>query len=313
MNLKKQHEHTYSRRNFLTKAGLLTSLPFIAPLDDFAEDLAQAKRKSLRVLTCNIRVDLEEDATKGLAWKDRRVACLHVIGGRKADVIGFQEVLKNQFLDLKKSMSGYVGIGFDGPEMDEHQTGYHGIAKNPIFFSKKRFELLAAGGYWLSETPLKAGSISWGSARARNASWVRLYDKYTQKEFRLINLHLDHVSNEAKIKQIQMVLEESAQYQSDFPQILTGDFNAAAQSAVIKPVFQAGWKDTFVEVHGNTDPGNSTHGFKGEAYEKKDIGKKIDFIFTKGTNEAINSHVIRDAYKNIYPSDHYFLEAEINL
>src|SRR5690606_34047807 len=114
------------------------------------------------------------------------------------DIIGFQEVLKPQFLDLKAGMKDFQGLNFDGPEMDMHEEGYHGIAKNPIFFSKKRFELLAAGGYWLSETPLIAGSQSWGTARARNMAWVRVYDRVTRKELRVLNLHLDHVSNEAK-------------------------------------------------------------------------------------------------------------------
>src|SRR5690606_5366385 len=110
------------------------------------------KSSAIKILTCNIRVDLEDDRLKGVGWDSRKEACVAIIKKQKADVIGFQEVLKNQFLDLKADLTDYHGINFDGPEMDMYKHGYHGIAKNPIFFSKYRFELLAAGGYWLSET-----------------------------------------------------------------------------------------------------------------------------------------------------------------
>lgn len=300
------------RRGFLQKLGAAAVVSLL-PLEDVAASAAYIKKDNLRVLTCNIRVDLEEDAAKGLGWQQRRAACLEVIKRQRPDIIGFQEVLYNQFSDMKDAMPHYHAFGFDGPEMDAIKTGYHGIAKNPVFFSKKRFELLAAGAYWLSETPLIGGSISWGSARARNACWVRLYDRYSKKEFRLVNLHLDHVNAEAKLKQIGLVLDESAQYADGFVQIMTGDFNVGPESPVHQKVLSAGWKDTFTELHGAKDFGGTTHGFKGEQYEKKDRAKKIDFIFTKGSVVPKASVIVKDNYKGVYPSDHYFLFTELEL
>ncbi|WP_313368587.1 endonuclease/exonuclease/phosphatase family protein [Sphingobacterium mizutaii] len=302
-----KRSETSNRREFFKKVGLLTAMPLLAKLDLQAEQLP-AKGNQIKVLTCNIRVDLEEDAAKGLGWKDRREACLAVIKNQKADLIGFQEVLKGQFLDLKENLKDYFAFGFDGPEMDAFKEGYHGIAKNPILFSKKRFELLVASAYWLSETPLKAGSLSWGSARARNAVFVRLLDKKTNKEIRLTNLHLDHVSNEAKEGQIKVVLEEAAQYQSDFPQILTGDFNVGMDSKVYRDVIAAGWKDSYVQVKGNETPEGTTHGFKGNDPNRKK-SKKIDFIFLNGPLKAIDTNIIKDSFKGVLPSDHYFVSA----
>lgn len=302
-----KRSETSNRREFFKKVGLLSAMPLLAKLDLQAEQLP-AKGNQIKVLTCNIRVDLEEDAAKGLGWKDRREACLAVIKNQKADLIGFQEVLKGQFLDLKENLKDYFAFGFDGPEMDAFKEGYHGIAKNPILFSKKRFELLAASAYWLSETPLKAGSLSWGSARARNAVFVRLLDKKTNKEIRLTNLHLDHVSNEAKEGQIKVVLEEAAQYQSDFPQILTGDFNVGMDSKVYRDVIAMGWKDSYVQVKGNETPEGTTHGFKGNDPHRKK-SKKIDFIFLNGPLKAIDTNIIKDSFKGVLPSDHYFVSA----
>jgi len=300
------------RKSFLKTAGVLSTLPLLKPVEAYTQTVGQ-KKKSIHVLTCNIRVALDEDETNGVGWSKRKEACLQVIKAQKPDIIGFQEVLKPQFLDLKEGFKDFQGLNFDGPEMDLYKEGYHGIAKNPVFFSKKRFELIAAGGYWLSEAPLVAGSKSWETARARNMNWVRLYDRVAQKEFRFMTLHLDHVSNQAKLAQIKVVLDESAQYQPDFPQILVGDFNAAATSAIIQSVLSAGWEDSYVAVNGNQNPGPTVHSFLGENDPKKDIRKKIDFVFLKGPAKASASRIIKDTYKGIYPSDHYFLSADIEL
>lgn len=301
-----------NRKVFFKNIGLLSSIPLISSVESFAGNIS-TKNNLVNVLCCNIRVALDEDEKKGFGWNSRKEACIQIIKSQHPDVIGFQEVLKVQFEDLKNGLKDYHGVNFDGPEMDAHKEGYHGIAKNPIFYSKKRFDLIAAGSYWLSETPLVAGSMSWGTARARNMSWVRLYDKISKKEFRFISLHLDHVNNEAKLAQINMVLEESAQYPADFPQILVGDFNAKESSKIIQKVLQSGWKDSFVEANGDLNPGATVHSFKGLDDPKKEQRNKIDFIFTKANIKSVSSKVIRDQYKGVLPSDHYFLSASLEI
>jgi endonuclease/exonuclease/phosphatase family metal-dependent hydrolase len=300
------------RKSFLKNAGLLSAVPLLSSLEGYPFARTYTKSSTLKVMTCNIRVDLDEDRQKGVGWESRKDACVKVIQHQRADIIGFQEVLKNQFLDLKSVLKDYYGLGFDGPEMDMYSEGYHGIAKNPIFFSKSRFFILAAGGYWLSETPLEAGSMSWGSARARHINWVRLYDKSTKQEFRFLNTHLDHVSNEAKLGQIKMIIEEAAQYRPNFPQILVGDFNSRSESPVIQEVLSSDWLDSYLQVHGESDPGPTTHDFTGPNDPKKDKRKKIDFIFIKGGFKASDSTIIRDSYKDVYPSDHYFVDAVLH-
>src|SRR5690606_17269631 len=119
--------------------------------------------------------------------------------------------------------------------------------------------LVGGGCYWLSETPLIGGSISWNSARARHANYVRLRDIETKREFRVLNLHLDHLSQEAREKQIGVVLEESQQYQADFPQVLAGDFNAGMANPVYRLVQARGWIDSYTALHGNGEPGYTVH------------------------------------------------------
>jgi endonuclease/exonuclease/phosphatase family metal-dependent hydrolase len=303
-----------NRRTFLKGIGLAASAPLLAKsaLASEAFDLAAKAPNAYKILTCNIRVALPEDEAAGFGWNSRKDICANVMRRQHADIICMQEVLREQNEDLKKALPQYFSFGFEGPEMDEFKEGYHLIAKNPIFFSTKRFELLSAGGYWLSETPLVAGSKSWDTARARNANWIRIKDKKSGRQIRVSNLHLDHVNQTAREKQIKLVLDDAAQYQPDLHQILTGDLNASAANTVYKMVKAAGWKDTYTDVHGDAEPGFTVHEFQGENYTKKDKGKKIDFIFYKGDFKTTGAAIIKDNMNGRYPSDHYFVSANVN-
>ena len=215
---------------------------------------------------------------------------------------------------IRKAFPGYIALGYDGPEMDAATgTAYFGIAKNMVLFSKKRYELLAAGTYWLSETPLIGGSMSWETARARHFNWVRLRDRRTGKEFRVASIHLDHISQQARTAQIEAFIAEAAQYPAGFPQILAGDFNSKPGNPVMEALEKAGWHDAWPEANGADavrEP--SFHGFKGEMYKAKGKPGPIDFIFLKGAGiKAVESHLVKDSVKGILPSDHYFLSADI--
>lgn len=303
-----------SRRNFIKGITATAMLPLLTKFS-IAADVDELRINSSfhKVLCCNIRVALPEDEAKGVGWPQRKELCIDVIKKYKPDIICLQEVLKVQEEDFKEAFPKFQLLGFDGPEMDAHQEGYHGIAKNPILYNTKKYELLSAGIYWLSEKPLVAGSKSWDTARARHTNWVRLKDKKSKKEFRILNLHLDHVSVLAKINQAKMVAEESSQYLADFPQILAGDFNSRADSPVFTSIKENGWTDSFTAVHGDAAPGYTGHGFQGHNYEKGKPDGKIDYIFYKGDVKSHASAIIRDNRNGRYPSDHYFLYAELEL
>lgn len=273
-----------------------------------------AKPAQHRVVSCNIRVALDTDEQKGVGWSVRKKACTEVMKRQKADIFCLQEVFAPQDEDIRKAFPGYIALGYDGPEMDAATgTDYFGIAKNMVLFSKKRYELLAAGTSWLSETPQTGGSMSWGTARARHFNWVRLRDRRTGKEFRAVSIHLDHISQQARVAQIDAFIAEAAQYPEDFPQILAGDFNSKPGNPVMQALEKAGWRDAYPEAEGPDavrEP--SFHGFKGQAYKSKGKPGPIDFIFLKGAGiRAVESHLVKDTVKGVFPSDHYFLSADI--
>ncbi|MCH5599795.1 endonuclease/exonuclease/phosphatase family protein [Niabella ginsengisoli] len=170
--------------------------------------------------------------------------------------------------------------------------------------------MLAAGVYWLSETPLVAGSKSWETARARHANWVRLREHKTGKEIRVVALHLDHISAEAKLQQAKMVVAESAQYQPDFPQIIAGDFNSRFDSPVFDSLRDGGWKESYETLHGQKEAGFTGHEFQGTRYEKGPSKGRIDYIWYKGNVKPIESHIIKDEIRGKFQVI-IFLSAQI--
>ncbi|HOC56771.1 MAG TPA: endonuclease/exonuclease/phosphatase family protein [Verrucomicrobiota bacterium] len=304
------------RRTFIRALGFGASLPWLGPVALAVPDApVSAKAGVHTILSCNIRVALPEDDAAGNGWKARRKLCLEVIRAQKPDLICCQEVLREQMDDLTRGLPEFASFGFEGSEMDARKEGYQGIAKNPIFYARERYELVSAGGFWLSETPHLPGSLSWESARARHVNWVRLRERASRRQFRVLSTHLDHRSQPAREEQIKMILAEAAHYAPDFPQLLAGDFNASAANTVLKLALEAGWTDSHTAAPGPRDDGNTTHGFLGPKYTPKtEAGRRkgpIDFILTRGPVSTLEWKIIRDGRDGRYPSDHYFLAAKV--
>jgi endonuclease/exonuclease/phosphatase family metal-dependent hydrolase len=103
------------------------------------------------------------------------------------------------------------------------------------------------------------------------------------------------------------------QYQPNFPQILIGDFNSRASSNGFDSVRAAGFVDSYAALYGETDPGVTAHGFEPVDSPKLTEKGKIDFNFCKGNCKLLTAGIIKDKPKGIFPSDHFFVSAEIIL
>ncbi|NLF39687.1 endonuclease/exonuclease/phosphatase family protein [bacterium] len=256
----------------------------------------------MRVLTCNIRCFGANDGEN--SWAYRKELCADVIRSRSADIICFQEMWRQQFADLARSLPGYQSYG-----MVDEPTGRN--PQNCIFYRPEACALISSGGYWLSETPHVTGSASWQSACVRLANWVRLEDRSSGTEFRVINTHLDHVSQAARENQARLVVQDAQAYPDDYPQILTGDMNCDCTNAAIEVCKAGGWLDTYGAIHGTENPGHTYHAFLGPEYRGA-IGK-MDWILVRGSFRAVAAHVITESRQGRFPSDHYFVSADVIL
>jgi endonuclease/exonuclease/phosphatase family metal-dependent hydrolase len=270
---------------------------------------AATTSESLKVLTCNIRQPMPEDDKTGDGWPARRELCADVIGAQHADIVCLQECRGYQLTYLKDRLPELDSYGLSHPEAEFTPA-------NAILYSRSRFELITAGGFWLSETPHIAGTKSWDSARPRFANWAQLKDRRTGCEFRVWNTHLDHLGQTAREQQAQMVVQASAVFRA-LPQVLTADCNADTTNPAVEKLRAGGWADTYAAVHGPDDPGFTFHAFRGpkrlEGKPGAKIPGKIDWIMCRGPVKVLDADVIRDDRNGRYPSDHYFVSATVVL
>ena len=207
----------------------LLLLPFLAAAcGQGGQQAAVQTDEPVNVMTFNVRYDNPDDSLNNWAYRKDRVA--KAIRFYDADIVGTQEVLHNQLVDLQQRLPEYESIGVgreDGKEAGEYSA---------LWYRKDRFTAKDSGWFWLSETPEVAGSKGWDGACERIATWAILQDKLTGKECFVLNTHLDHVGVAARREGVKLVLDKVQELGGDLPVIVTGDFNAEPESDVIKQV-----------------------------------------------------------------------------
>ncbi|MBI93162.1 MAG: endonuclease/exonuclease/phosphatase family protein [Candidatus Latescibacterota bacterium] len=259
---------------------------------------------TLKILTCNIRYYGANDGQND--WTHRRDFCADVIAAQAADVVCMQEMWAQQRADLVARLPEYGHFGM----LDEPVDGQ---PVNTIFYRTDAFTLLDAGGYWLSATPHVSGSSSWDSACVRLANWVMLAPRGGGTRIRVLNTHLDHVSQPAREGQASLLVEDAQAYGDSLVQVLTGDLNCDESNPAIDALCKGGWQDSYEAVHGTSDPGLTYHAFKGPHYSPEVRVGKMDWIFLRGAATATDAQILDEARDGKYPSDHYFVSAVINL
>lgn len=272
---------------------------------------------TLRVMSFNIRfskLDHSEGASEN-NWADakypRRERAIRVIRQNSPDLLGVQEARELQVEDLKRALPEYAfyGVGRDDGKTSGECTG--------IFYRKARFTQEVADSFWLSATPEKPGTSFYLAPKAcpRIASWVKLHDKESGRQFVLLNMHWDHISEEAREKSAALVRERLTKLGSDLPVIVMGDLNAHEDSPAVKELVgandSAGRKlaDSFRELRPDRSPDESSfNDWKGTVK-----GSRIDFIFHTDEFTPVAADIVRTSYDGHWPSDHYPVIAKLKL
>ena len=287
------------------KKILLFIIPFIAIACGEAQKQGDSSAK-LNVMTYNIRYDNPEDSLDNWQYRKERVA--NSILFYDADILGTQEVLHNQMEDLKKSLPGYESIGVgreDGKEKGEYSA---------LFYKKDRFSVIDEGYFWLSETPEVVGSKGWDAAIERIASWAKLKDNNSGKEFLALNTHFDHVGKIARRESVSLILNKLADLSNGLPIILMGDFNANPESEVIKQIIDTSNENHLIDsrsispvVYG---PEWSFHAFGRIPYDKRSL---IDYIFVSKGVKVSRYGVLAEMENDEFLSDHAPVMASVEI
>jgi endonuclease/exonuclease/phosphatase family metal-dependent hydrolase len=209
----------------------------------------------MTVMTFNIRYGTADDGDD--AWPARRDQVIETIGRISPEVLGLQEALRFQLDELGAQFPGYreLGVGRDdGAARGEYAA---------ILVDTTRFEILASGTFWLSDTPEVPGSASWGNRIPRITTWARLRDKTGGPIVRVFNLHLDHQSQPSRERSIERVMEHVGVARNPFEAVLVmGDFNADEANPAYRIALAAGMLNAFRQAHPGTREVNTFNGFQ---------------------------------------------------
>ncbi|MDJ1173186.1 endonuclease/exonuclease/phosphatase family protein [Roseofilum capinflatum] len=257
----------------------------------------------MKLITANLRYDKPDPGDAN--WQVRREAIAGWIGQEQPDILGTQECLAHQMLDLHRRLPNYQSIG-----CDRHGNGRGEYCA--IFYHAQRLKCLESGEFWLSETPETPGSItpSWGNHQARFVTW----GKFVTPENQLIivwNTHLDYNSALARDLSAQLILSQLHQWGDlNSYRFLMGDFNASPHSQPRQILAQGSseelpWLDALAEIP--PEEQNTYHEFTGQAWDA------VDTIYVDARCSLLSAKVERSPWEGVLISDHFPVVAQVLL
>ncbi len=262
--------------------------------------------QDLNVMTFNIRLNIASDSLN--AWPYRKDKCASQILFYQINLLGVQEALHDQMIDLKARLPQfkYVGGGRDdGKEKGEYSA---------IFYDTTRLQLLQTQMFWLSETPQIPGSKSWDAAITRMVTWARFRDRKTKKIFYAFNTHFDHMGKVARRESAKIVLNKVKEIAGSVPVIFTGDFNSEPLDEPIQiitdksnPLHLIDTKEVTQSPH--YGPTGTFNAFQSK--ERNDL--PIDYIFIKGKWKVMKHATISESWMGRFASDHFAVMSVVRL
>lgn len=250
--------------------------------------LQPAQDGSVTMMSCNVRCLTPMDLGKR-SWFYRADLLMADIRGQAPGIIGFQEVTSWQYDYLVDVLPGYDSV------IDYRDKSI--IAEGcPIFYNTALYELKDKGSFWLSETP-DVMSKDWGAAHYRICSYVILRERMSQREFVVFNTHLDHVSDEARIKGIGVVLDKIAQF-GHLPAVIMGDFNALEGSQTYQSATEHFLDSQYAAAE-------TMQGHTYQNWGNPEKYKRLDyFMISKEGWNALSYAVVQPVHDGVYATDH---------
>lgn len=240
----------------------------------------------MKFVTFNIRCDYGQDGPNNFSC--RKGAIAEKIGREAPDVICFQEVLPHVAKWLKEELSEYYVIGCGRSESlrDEEVA---------VAYRKEFMNLISMDTFWLSDAPKVPGSrFEKQSICPRVCTEAVFEDLKTSCLFRVVNVHLDHQEEMARIKGVELILNRlhAPEGFPDIPVIVAGDFNAPPKSPEVRAM--KGFADA------SAGCGGTFHDFG-----KIRVPEKIDYVFISPGLMQEKAERFMDCQNGVYLSDHY--------
>ncbi|MEH3041580.1 MAG: endonuclease/exonuclease/phosphatase family protein [Sphingomonas paucimobilis] len=248
-----------------------------------------ADARDLRMMSFNVRYPNPDDGPN--RWEARAPILIDTIRAADPDVIGTQELYQRQGDAIVAALPHWRWFGRDrhGGHADEHMG---------ILYRTDRLRLVRHGDFWLSDTPDRVGSASWGIDLPRMVNWGE-FRRSDGTRFVLFDTHFPHrdVDAPARTKAAAVLLARMGRIAGRLPVVVTGDLNAQPDSAAYR-VFADGLTDAWQRAPRRSGPALTFHDFTGTP------DRRIDYVFVRGLR-PIAARVATDHRGARYPSDHF--------
>lgn len=246
---------------------------------------------NMKIVSFNIRYAWDKDGVNSFIHRIGLIC--DKIAEEKPDVIAFQETTDRHREMLVRMLPEYLIVG-QGRNADCLGEGVSTAVR------RDTVDLLGFETIWLSPTPyVPASRYENQSYIPRIALITLLKNKKTGELFRMFNVHLDHLSSEGRVSQLEGLFGYINEQQKKvlLPAVILGDFNAEPDSDEIKLINKQG---AFTDLTTNIE--GTFHNFG--TYHPS---TKIDYIFTTPelTARAETAEPWTDEKNSIYLSDHY--------
>jgi endonuclease/exonuclease/phosphatase family metal-dependent hydrolase len=268
--------------------------------------VVSASAQPLNVMTFNIRLNTSSDGEN--AWPYRKNKAISQILFYNVQILGVQEALHDQMMDLKEWLTdySYVGVGRD----DGKTAGEY----SAIFYDSKRLKLLKTETFWLSEQPTVPGSKSWDAAITRIVTWAEFKDRKTKKKFFVFNTHFDHIGKTARAESAKIILQKVKEIAGKHPVIVTGDFNSTPLEDPYQIITDANNPHRLTDsktvcLTPHYGPTGTFNAFK----DKETSDEPIDYIFVKGKVRVLRHGTISESWQGRFSSDHFPVFATLDL
>ncbi|WP_324759020.1 endonuclease/exonuclease/phosphatase family protein [Haloarcula sp. GH36] len=248
----------------------------------------------VRVASFNVRYDAASDGRDN--WAHRRRLVAGTIRYHAPAVVGVQEAMTHQLRELQSMLPEYDWVG------DPRDSVASGGEHTAIGYRTDRFDCVATGTFWLSETPDEPGSVGWDGAYPRVATWARLADG---DPLVVVNTHLDHKGEQARRRGVDLVLERLDTLVDGEPAVLQGDFNCVVGDPAYERAAGRSLSDgrTLADTRSLTD---HRHGPTTTRTDFHDLLPEmgIDHVFATDDLDVTSHAVCTDRDDDHYPSDH---------
>jgi endonuclease/exonuclease/phosphatase family metal-dependent hydrolase len=264
-----------------------------------------AAQGALGVMTFNIRTSNIPDGDN--AWDLRKTLVTTVIERYAPQVLGLQEVVREQIEFLSAELRAYRWLGIDrGLDNGQGLSEY-----TPIFYRHQELSPIESGNFWLSAPPDLSTSSDQRSRATRIVTWARFHHHATTRQVYVFNTHFSPRGGQGHIEAARILSDRIRTIARDGLVIVTGDFNAAAETTDVWRMLNADLvRDAWPLAEERRGPG-ATMGSFGPPREGDT--NRIDWILVGPAIRVQSIETVLYHQSGRYPSDHYPVFASVAL